>query len=257
MSAEMTRITAAATGLLSVGLLVAVSLAKAEQEPRPESGHGPSPEQPEASATGSSDAGTPGARSDTGAASRPPDGRAEDAASPTTNPPTLDPKVRDAGRRAFADIAKVLKSPRCMNCHPDGDRPLVDDESRPHPMNISRRSTRLGLPCSTCHRDRNSEAYGVEGGPPGAPHWKLPPEETPMIFEGRSVAELCRQLKDPERNGGKDLESLLEHVTRDPLVLWGWTPGGNRTKPPLSHKEFVEAFRTWVDSRGACPEPND
>lgn len=172
----------------------------------------------------------------------------------TTAAPKISKQQRRAGRRAFRQVARVLQSPRCMNCHPDGDRPLQTDESRPHTMNISRRSLENGLKCATCHRDRNSEAYGVEDGPPGAPHWGLPPEDTPMIFEGRSVPELCRQLKDPRETGGKDLAALLEHVRHDPLVLWGWEPGGDRSLPPLSHEDFVAAFATWVDSRGACPD---
>jgi len=50
-----------------------------------------------------------------------------------------------------------------------------------------------------------------------------------------------------------DLAQLLEHVSHDPLVLWGWNPGGNRTTPPLAHDKFVAAFTTWVASDGACP----
>lgn len=177
-----------------------------------------------------------------------------DAGDTADTAPAIPPEKLAAGREAFVQVTRVLKSPRCMNCHPTGDRPLQTDESVPHAMNVSRTSVEGGMTCATCHRDRNSEAYGVEGGPPGAPHWGLPPEDTPMIFQGRTAAELCRQLKDPARNGGKDMQALLEHVTADPLVLWGWKPGGDRTKPPLSHEEFVAAFETWVESGGACPE---
>jgi hypothetical protein len=120
-------------------------------------------------------------------------------------------------------------------------------------MFISRQSVEAGLPCSACHQERNSEAVGVAGGPPGAPHWGLPPAKTPMVFQGRSVRALCEQLKEPAATGGKDLAALLEHVTHDPLVRWGWDPGGKRKKPPVSHAAFVAAFRTWVASGGACP----
>jgi hypothetical protein len=74
-----------------------------------------------------------------------------------------------------------------------------------------------------------------------------------MIFQGRSPTALCEQLRDPSRNGGKDLTALLEHVEHDPLVLWGWQPGGKRTLPPMSHEAFVRAFRAWVNADGACP----
>ena len=159
-----------------------------------------------------------------------------------------------AGKRAFADVARVLQSPRCRNCHPVGDAPLQTDVGRPHRMNITRLSAESGLPCSTCHQERNAEALGIAGGPPGAPGWKLPPRSAPMTFEGRTQTALCEQLRDPARNGNRSLAQLLEHVSSDPLVLWGWKPGGKRTPPPLSHDRFVAAFRTWVESNGACPQ---
>jgi hypothetical protein len=158
-----------------------------------------------------------------------------------------------AGKRAFVEVARVLQSPRCQNCHPAGNAPLQSDSGRPHAMNISRVGIAAGLACSTCHQDRNSEAIGIAGGPPGAPHWNLPPKETPMVFEGKTVPELCDQLKDPARNGQRSLDALLQHVRNDALVLWGWNPGGKRTTPPLTHEKFVAAFQLWVASAGACP----
>ncbi|HWU85881.1 MAG TPA: Isoquinoline 1-oxidoreductase subunit, partial [Kofleriaceae bacterium] len=138
-----------------------------------------------------------------------------------------------AGKQAFVEVARVLQSPRCRNCHPVGDRPLQGDPGKPHAQNISRASVAAGLPCSTCHQERNSDAIGIPGGPPGAPRWGLPPAEHPMVFQGRTVTALCEQLKDPAQNGGKTLAQLLEHVSHDPLVLWGWSPGGKRPTPPL------------------------
>jgi hypothetical protein len=159
-----------------------------------------------------------------------------------------------AGQRAFVAIASVLQSPRCRNCHPAGDAPLQTDAGRPHAMNISRQSVEAGLPCSTCHQEHNSEAIGIRGGPPGAPRWNLPPKQTPMVFEGRTVHALCEQLKDPAQNGQRSLAALHEHISTDELVLWGWAPGGNRSLPPLSHPQFVAAFTAWVASDGACPQ---
>jgi hypothetical protein len=110
-----------------------------------------------------------------------------------------------------------------------------------------------GVPCSACHQQQNSESLGIAGGPRGAPHWGLPPAATLMVFEGKSVPALCEQLRDPACNGNRTLAMLLEHVSHDPLVLWGWNPGGTRTKPPLTHEQFVAAFGAWVASAGACP----
>lgn len=165
-----------------------------------------------------------------------------------------DPQVSaDDGKKAFIQVARVLQSPRCMNCHPVGDAPLQTDQSRPHAMNVTRASAEAGLPCRTCHQTRNSEALGIPGGPPGAPNWNLPPRETPMVFQGLTATQLCEQLKDPARNGHRDLQALFDHMDKDPLVLWGWAPGGKRTLPPLDHATFSAAARTWVDSGGACP----
>ncbi|MEZ4360416.1 MAG: hypothetical protein R3B48_09560 [Kofleriaceae bacterium] len=179
-------------------------------------------------------------------------GIASALAAPALQAPQADDHTA-AGARAFAQVARVLLSPRCRNCHPAGDAPLQGDDGHRHAMNITRASPEAGLACSTCHQEQNSEAVGVAGGPPGAPHWGLPSRDTPMIFQGRSVPALCAQLKDPAQTGGRDLEALLEHVTNDPLVRWGWSPGGHRSSPPLSHAQFVEAFRVWVESGGACP----
>lgn len=159
------------------------------------------------------------------------------------------------GKRAFLDVAWVLKSPRCMNCHPAGDRPLQTDTSRPHAMNISRRSVDNGLKCSTCHQTQNAQTLaGQPAGPPGAPHWGLPPKETPMVFEGKRPDEICAQMRDPAQNGEKTLAQLVEHVDKDPLVLWGWTPGGARTKPPMAHKDFVVSFKAWAAAGAPCPD---
>ncbi len=158
----------------------------------------------------------------------------------------------DESASLFAPVYDVLVSPRCMNCHPNGDRPLSDDNGF-HPQNISRKSAESGLACSTCHSDHNTELPGSPLGPPGAPHWQLPPEETPMIFQDRTITQLCAQLRDPAHNGERTLADLLHHVSEDPLVLWGWSPGGERATPKVSHAAFVASFKAWVDAGGICP----
>jgi hypothetical protein len=51
----------------------------------------------------------------------------------------------------------------------------------------------------------------------------------------------------------QDLAAMLEHVTHDKLVLWGWDPGVGRAPVPVPHAEFVERFRTWVAAGAPCP----
>lgn len=155
-----------------------------------------------------------------------------------------------AGKAAFGTVYRVLLSPRCRNCHPAGARPLQFDEGLPHAQNISRTSVKNGLPCSTCHREKNGL---LPNQPPGAPHWGLPPEETPMVFEGKTERELCLQLRDRKATGGRDLAALVEHVEKDALVRWGWNPGPGRTPVPVPHADFVAAMRTWAQAGGPCP----
>ena len=155
------------------------------------------------------------------------------------------------GIEAFGTVYKVLRHPRCMNCHPNGDAPLQYDDSRPHGQNITRRSEKNGLPCATCHRAQNGTKPNT---PPGAPHWHLPPADMPMIFEGRTPNQLCEQLKDPKQTGGRSLQQLIEHVDKDALVLWGWSPGPGRTPVSVPHEQFVDAMKIWTSTGAPCPE---
>src|SRR5437870_5057973 len=161
----------------------------------------------------------------------------------------------DAGARAaFAEVYKVLMHPRCLNCHPSGDSPLQGDDSHVHMQNVKRGVDGKGkyaLKCANCHQDTNLPSANM---PPGNPTWQLPRSDMPLVFQGKSPRELADQLKDPKRNGGKTLEQLVEHVTHDKLVLWGWEPGDGRTKPPLAHDEFAKNFREWVEKGAASPE---
>src|SRR5678809_654995 len=59
---------------------------------------------------------------------------------------------------AFMQVYKVLMSPRCMNCHPAGDRPLQGEDSHVHIMNVQRGKDGKGLyalKCSNCHQPTN------------------------------------------------------------------------------------------------------
>jgi hypothetical protein len=173
-----------------------------------------------------------------------------DAHDPDIEPETEPEHAATHPERAdpFTEIAAVLQSPRCRNCHPAGDAPLQTDQSSPHAMNITRLSAASGLECEACHQASNIEA----GSLPGAPHWSLPPVDTPMVFEGLHPDALCRALRDPSQNGERSLADLLAHVRDDPLVRWGWAPGGERSVPALSHAQFVDVFAAWVAAEAPC-----
>lgn len=155
--------------------------------------------------------------------------------------------------RAFEAVRTVLQSPRCQNCHIPGDEPLSGDKGDLHGMNVKRGEDGRGtpaLPCTNCHQTTNGS---FPHSPPGAVNWHLPPPSTPMVFINLPAGELCQDLKNPLKNGGKTAEELVKHVSSDNLVLWGWNPGPGRTKPPITHAEFVTHFTTWVSAGLPCP----
>ena len=154
--------------------------------------------------------------------------------------------------QAFLQAYKVLMSPRCMNCHPSGDRPLQGDDSHIHIMNVRRGKNGKGiyaLKCSNCHQPENSPGLHT---PPGNPKWGLPPANMKMVFQGRSAHDLALQIMDYNRNGHKNKEQLLEHA-RDTLVKAGWNMGEGRTPPPLQYDDFVEVWDTWLNKGGYAP----
>ena len=158
----------------------------------------------------------------------------------------------EEGWRAFSDVATVLTHPRCLNCHIPGDAPLQGDEGRPHAMNVRRAADGRGTPaarCTNCHQAANSPA---PHSPPGAPDWRLPPRSMPLAWKGLRTEEICGQLKDLSRNGGRTLAQLVEHVTSDHFVHWAWDAGPGRKAPPLSHADFVQRFAVWTESGAPC-----
>jgi hypothetical protein len=75
-----------------------------------------------------------------------------------------------------------------------------------------------------------------------------------MLWEGRTKAQICEQIKDPTRNGGmRTGERIVEHMKSDPFVHWAWAPGAGRRTPPLAHAKLVEAVETWVAAGMPCP----
>ncbi len=158
-----------------------------------------------------------------------------------------------ASVKAFADVYRVLMSPRCMNCHPSGDIPLQGDDSHLHQMLPKRGKDGKGLfamKCTNCHQPTNTPGLNT---PPGNPKWALPPADMKMVFEGKTARELAIQIMDYNQNGHKNKEKLIEHA-RDTLVKAGWNMGEGRNPPPISHKEFVRAWDEWINTGGYAPE---
>lgn len=165
-----------------------------------------------------------------------------------------DPRERSVA--LFQELGQVLTHPRCVNCHPAGDSPLQGEAMTRHQPPVVRGEANFGAPgmtCSTCHGPANVAFVGAEGSVPGHEVWHLAPIE--MAWEGRSLGQICEQLKDPERNGGKSLAELHEHNAHDGLVGWGWHPGEGREPAPGTQAQFGALTLAWIEAGAHCPEP--
>ena len=168
------------------------------------------------------------------------------------------PDLEARSRALFSEAAKVITNPRCMNCHPASDRPLQGNDKHVHIPPVVRGEAGVGGPgnqCAACHMQSNYtllEPATAYQSIPGHPRWGLAPIE--MAWEGKSVGEICIQLKDPERNGGRDLTLLHEHIAHDDLVAWGWNPGSGRAPAPGSQARLGELIQAWIDTGAHCPQ---
>lgn len=170
--------------------------------------------------------------------------------------PTSGNAGREAGLAAFEKMRGVFQHARCQNCHPAGDQPLIGDDSHVHPQNVQRGPDgrgNIGLECTTCHNTQNApDTYGLHVPPGASTGWRMPPPQTRMVFVGVAPGALCEALKDPSKNGGRDLAALRTHLD-DPLVAWGWNPGRGRNPIPVSRADFLSAFETWSSAGAPCP----
>lgn len=74
-----------------------------------------------------------------------------------------------------------------------------------------------------------------------------------MAWFGKSSPEICAQIKDPARNGGRTLADVALHVRDDKLVAWGWTPGTDREPAPGSAESTYQAIESWMAVGASCP----
>jgi hypothetical protein len=179
---------------------------------------------------------------------------AAESDSPTTlRPVTAFTSISNKQARSvalFEEAGKVIQHPRCVNCHPAGDRPLQTERGQPHQPLVVRGADGHGAPgmeCSTCHHDANFDPARV----PGHPKWHLAPLS--MAWEGKSLPYICQQIKDPARNGNLDLAAIAHHMSEDSLVGTAWHPGPGRSPAPGNQTEFGALIRAWIESGAACP----
>ncbi|MBI1394116.1 MAG: hypothetical protein GC152_15395 [Alphaproteobacteria bacterium] len=169
----------------------------------------------------------------------------------------------DEGLAAWENIYAVVSHPRCSNCHvDDSNTPMWSGpsygEARPHGMNINAGASRIGaesLPCGTCH----IQSTAPNDHPHAAPHagltWMLAPVE--FAWFGKDSADVCRQIRDPERNGGRDGAGLVEHIVHDAqikaFITWGFNPGGGREPAPGTMQAHLDDMVMWTAAGMPCP----
>jgi hypothetical protein len=177
------------------------------------------------------------------------DGQSDTLAAPASFAAIEDKATRSAAM--FTELGKVLSHPRCVNCHPAGDHPRQGELGRLHQPPVERGADGHGLAamrCDICHQQANFDPGRV----PGHPEWHLAPRE--MAWEGKTLGEICDQIKDPNRNGGRSLDDLVHHIGMDTLVGWAWAPGFGRQPAPGTQKEAGSLVEAWVKTGAACPK---
>jgi hypothetical protein len=156
----------------------------------------------------------------------------------------------ERSRALFVEAGRVLQHPRCINCHPIGERPTQGEDKHPHSPLVVRGLDDKGataMRCTTCHQSANFATSGV----PGHRQWHMAPRE--MGWQGKTLAQICEQIKDPRRNGTKTLAQIHDHIARDSLVGWAWAPGANRESAPGTQEQLGTLIAAWIETGAACP----
>ena len=174
------------------------------------------------------------------------------------NPPAEGSISRDEGLAAWGRIYEVTSHPRCSNCHVGASNtPMWSGPSygkaRPHGMNVNAGDSRIGaetLLCSTCHVERSGLNDIPHAAPQVAMAWQLAPVEAEWF--GKSSDEICAQLRDPERNGGRTALELAQHLDHDLILHWAWAPGGGREPAPYSLQEHIDDVLAWGAAGFPC-----
>src|SRR2546427_5155437 len=169
--------------------------------------------------------------------------------------PSRSAASRAQGVTAWEQVYSVLPHARCINYHTATNYPQQGDDRQRHFANVVRGPEGKGVPalnCATCHQESNADSTGA----PGGHNWHLAPlsmrwqdaNDKPL-----SNAAVCRALIDRSKNHNLDGPGLLKHHEEEALVHWAWNPGRRadgtmRTPPTITHAQFVEATRRWVEA---------
>ena len=126
-------------------------------------------------------------------------------------------------------------------------------------MTINAGVSRIGaetLSCNACHQSATRPNTVPHAPPHTGMDWRLAPVE--FQWTDRTSAEICAQMRDPDRNGGRDAPGLIDHILHDAeligFISWSFNPGAGRDPAPGSLQEHLEDMATWTAAGMPCPE---
>lgn len=177
--------------------------------------------------------------------------------------PEVGSVTTETGLAAWDSIHTVLTHPRCLNCHVGADNvPLwgtVEAPDRIHGMAVNAGESRIGaegLSCIACHQTSTRPNTVPHAPPHTGMDWRLAPVE--FQWTDRTSAEICAQMRDPDRNGGRDAAGLIEHILHDAeligFITWSFDPGAGREPAPGSLQAHLEDMAVWTAAGMPCPE---
>jgi hypothetical protein len=166
------------------------------------------------------------------------------------------------GLAAWNSIHTVLTHPRCLNCHVGSDNvPLwgtTEAPERIHGMEINAGVSRIGaetMSCNACHQTSTRPNRVPHAAPHTGMDWQLAPVE--FQWTDRTSAEICAQMRDPDRNGGRDASGLIEHILHDAeligFIRWSFDPGAGRDPALGSLQAHLEDMAMWTAAGMPCP----
>jgi hypothetical protein len=60
-----------------------------------------------------------------------------------------------------------------------------------------------------------------------------------MAWQTKSLRQICEQMKDPTRNGGKTLAAIQDHLAHDSLVGWHGFPAVFASLRPAHRRNLL------------------
>tara|TARA_R110000850_G_scaffold37125_8_gene97663 strand:+ start:1226 stop:1912 length:687 start_codon:yes stop_codon:yes gene_type:complete len=166
------------------------------------------------------------------------------------------------GLAAWNTIHTDLTHPRCVNCHVGTNNvPLWGTTQAPdtiHGMAINAGDSRIGsetMSCNDCHQTSTRPNTVPHAALHTGMDWRLAQVE--FQWANRTSAAICAQMRDPDRNGGRDAAGLIEHILHDAelisFITWSFDPGVGRDPAPGSLQAHLGDMAVWTAAGMPCP----